>query len=85
MSYGDNVAYRFRRAAIYVDKILKGVRPGDLPIEQPMTFQLVINLKTAKMLGLQSRRRCYCVRMTSFSRWFRLRENGVAAKLAAAT
>jgi putative ABC transport system substrate-binding protein len=52
LSYGPLPQERFERMAVYVDRILRGARPGELPVEQPSKFELVINLKTAKALGL---------------------------------
>jgi putative ABC transport system substrate-binding protein len=52
MSYGPDVDDNFRRAAVYVDKILKGTKPADIPVEQPMKFEFVINLNAAKQIGL---------------------------------
>ena len=52
MSYGASLPDLFRRGAVYVHKILQGTKPADLPVEQPVKFELVINLKTAKAMGL---------------------------------
>ena len=53
MSYGEDVLKMFRRAATYVDKILKGAKPGELPVEPPMRVEFIINLKAAKEIGLR--------------------------------
>ena len=52
MSYDPDPLPQYRRAAVYVDKILKGAKPTDLPVEQPMKFEFIINLKTAKQIGV---------------------------------
>ena len=60
MSYGPNLPDLFRRAGDYVDKILRGAKPADIPVEQPTKFDLIINLTTAKALGLTIRNRSCC-------------------------
>ena len=52
MAYGVNLGWHMRRAAFYIDRILKGTKPADLPVEQPTKFEFIINLKTAKQIGL---------------------------------
>ena len=52
MTYGVNLTDLYRRAATYVDKILKGIKPADLPVEQPIKFEFIVNLKAAKQIGL---------------------------------
>ena len=52
LSYGSDLRDLFRRTAVFVDKIFKGAKPADLPVEQPIKFELVVNLKTAKTLGV---------------------------------
>ena len=53
MSYGADLAESYRRVAYYVDRILKGAKPADLPVEQPMKFEFIINLKSANQIGLE--------------------------------
>ena len=63
MSYGQNFHVRDRRAAYYVDRILKGAKPSDLPVEQPMHAEFIINLKTAKEIRYKFRQRCFSARI----------------------
>jgi putative ABC transport system substrate-binding protein len=68
ISYGINILDQVRRSAFYVDKILKGADPGELPVQAPTKFELVINLKTAKRLVSTSHQRCWRVPTTSSNR-----------------
>jgi hypothetical protein len=80
MSYGPSLPAMYCRTATYVDKILKGARPGDLRVERPTKFELVINLRTAKALGLAIPSSCCSARISWFSRARPLREATAASE-----
>jgi putative ABC transport system substrate-binding protein len=63
MSYSANIVEQFRRAAVFVDKIFKGAKPSDLPVEQPTSFELIVNVKTARRSGSHSRKQSLCGRI----------------------